>query len=114
MLHFDSSAFLSLMADLSVLVSVPPREADFSPFIRWFIPHRIRMLEDRIHVIVSQPTLLTSVLEFWLNLVSNKGGRIVIEDFSADGIILFKSRLQFIRAFLDIFRQWPDRLAGLC
>jgi hypothetical protein len=105
---FDSNAFVNLMADLSVFVSVLSRDSDFSPFVRWFIPRRIRMLEDRIPVIVDHPTLLTPVLDFWLNLVSNQGGRIVIEDFSADGIILFKSTAHFIRAFLGIIRQRPD------
>lgn len=101
---YDEKGFLTLLLKLTSLLDSITRHEDYQSFFNWFVPQYLDQLEIRTSGILNNPKITPPFLRFWCSFVHNISSRIVFDEFSPNGILLFKHACQTMTIFLNIMK----------
>lgn len=93
------------LIDLSALFSVAIEKEDYLILFHWFFPSKLKIIEENLNQLINFSSFISSFFIFWKSFTESKGRRIVFDDFSPNGILLFKSSANIFTKYLNILKE---------
>eukprot|EP01102_Stenamoeba_stenopodia_P008964 TRINITY_DN2626_c0_g1_i3.p1 TRINITY_DN2626_c0_g1~~TRINITY_DN2626_c0_g1_i3.p1 ORF type:complete len:560 (+),score=70.72 TRINITY_DN2626_c0_g1_i3:1907-3586(+) len=88
-----------VMQDLHGLVSASANAKSFTLIFEWLYPKYTPVLLRAAEVLYDSPEVTHALLKFYLELASNKGGRLHFDAYSVNGILLFREASNILQAY---------------